>query len=444
MRPDLLFKLFTFFWVFVACHAIFVEYRQTQVVGYWKDRLETDRGRFPSSNEDFDQKAINLYRDFFSYDEFHKYLSFNISLHLEGTDDLTKEPHLSQIILDEALKESLMDQANQPLKEHGVERLQAGIKGLISQELLPTLAKTIAKKINEKLPEKVSKEPFQVNLNFKPMVHAQFSFNEEYRQSDALIWDDGKSLTRKLNAADRELHESIFHTAIPNRPGFYQYHGGQITLWYSPKEEEGFIRFRRYLRSPRLAKSRATINSQEFRVNIIHLNPVKETKKGAYDKGRFITSDIYQGFNEEKKKPWLEKSETYFGKLIPTFRYERSLATAGYPYREKVIETDQLDLHGVVKYEGREIMFKTHIEKLVYDFKNQKFTAHSKLKTSLNERNVASLEENHDSNVNLNETRGKIHQKIYHHLLHTHVIDLIKGLSLRDLYGGIKKGENDE
>lgn len=426
MKRDFLFKSFTIMLVLTASHAFFVEYRKTQVVGYWQEQdpqNSKEGGRFPSAKTDLDPSSISLYRDFFSYDEFHKYLTFKITLDLQGAGD----PKKREVILDQALKETLADQSDQPLKEHGIERLQAGLKGLLSQELLPRLAFNLEKKLEKEFEDHES--PFQVNLSFSPETHSEFNFNEEFSESGALLWHDGKSLSQKLKTKERRLHEKIFHTAIPSRPGFYQYHGGQITLWYHPKDKKGFIRFRRYMRSPRLAKSRAFIKSDDFRVNIIHLNPVDTNEEGAYKKGRFVTADIYQGFSEEKPKPWLERSETYFGKLLPTQNYERSLAQVGYPYKKEVIETDQLNLHGVVNHEGKEVMFQTQVEKLVYDFKKQEFSTHSKLNSQLNQRQMASLD------------HGKVQQKIYHNLLKAQVIGLIQGLSLRELYGDIEKGE---
>ncbi len=398
---------FSILWAATALHASYKGYQKTQFLGYWS-KEKTQVKRIPASQTDLSRDAINLYRDYFSYDEFHKYLSYEISLELLNNGHEEK--------LQEALEESLIGKNTpQPYKSKGIERLQTGLKGLLKEELLPKLIINLSQKIK-------GEQPVQLNLDFTSKISPEFNFKRELASTTSVHWGEKGELTEKLSLTKSPLHFHVFETSLPAQTQYYQYHGGQVTLWYSPQEKKGFIRYRRFFRSPDLAKAKSFINEDEFRINLIHFKPLETKVPGAYKRGRFVTTDIYQSFSEEGMNPKLERAEIFFGKLLPTHYYEKNLATSLYGYNENVIQSDQLNLHGVLKHEGQDLMFTTEVEKLVYDFNKKEFTAQSKLRSELKGK----------ESIN-----GEIQQRIYYRLLKKNVIDLIQGIGLRQIYGHI-------
>lgn|GEM_PF-2074271 len=436
---------FAVLWLLVASHASYQKYQQTQHVSFWANQSENIQdgiNRRPSAILDFDPDSLEVYRDFFSYETYQKYLTYDLSLNFRTNKN--KE------LLDERLKEKLnlslrnsikttLIQKNTATSEEGVEAHDKGLVSLIKENLIQELTKNFIKNIKA---HKIVDGTFQIDLNFTPRMNPEFSFDEELSSNQLVNWTHTDRLAKKLKIKESLFHQKILETPVPASTETYQYKGGQITIWFrvldsdsqanspAPNKErvKGFIRIRRYYRAPELANNEPYIVDDNFRLNMVHFKSLQ--KRNKHEKSEnFVTIDLYKEFDLENQTPRLDRVELHFGKVLPDNFHTSSLIGKLHAYKDDVIETSELNLHGVLKYHDSEYIFVSQLEKLVFDFKTGQFSNKSKMKTVFKKSDL--------SGPHL----GSAQHKVFNKLLHEHGLALIKSFHLGDIhskFGGRK------
>ena len=394
-----------------ALHGGFAKYQQTLHDSFWANQSIKefdDRGRLPSSLMDFNPDSIEIYRDYFNFDSFQKYLSYDLELVVQTNQKEAESQLRAKELFQRSLKDSLSSS-------------DIDIMNLVEGNLISD----VVQRVMESLDDKVI---YQVDLNFSPRVTSEFSFKKELASNDLLVWYQGNTLLQDLKKTKRPLHEVVADTSTPQTINTYQYKGGQISLWFSKAHKKGFIRFRRYCSSTELAQTDPFVDQESFRLSLIHFKKL-ETKDGeASHRDSFITIDIYKDFHIEKTKPRLNRMEVHFGKLLPPVFHEFNLIERPYAYQDQVIETSELNLHGVVKHHGKSHIFVTKLEKLVFNFQKGEFSDQSKLKTTIK------------SNYIEGSQKGVLQHKIHRKLIHENAIKLIDSFDLGEIHKTFKGG----
>lgn len=394
-------------------------------------RAEKGPARSPSALLDFDPDSLEIYRDYFSYPTYQKYLSYDLSLNFRTNKD---EPYVKEV-LQESLRETIrtsLIQKKTETAEEGVESHDKGLVALIKGNLINNLVDNFVKTIKV---YKIINGTFQIDLNFVPKVQKEFGYGPELASNELVNWSQKDSLFNELKKEDVPLHQKILETPVPSGSNTYQYKGGQITIWFkvmdlvptlhlpNPKKRgvKGFIRLRRYYRAPELANTDPFIEDKDFRLNMVHFKSLKKKNKNGVSEN-FVTADIYKEFDLENPVPKLDRVELHFGKVLPDNFHKNSLIGRLFAYKEKTIETSELNLYGVLKYHDKEYVFESQLNKLVFDFKSGEFSKKSKIKTVFKKSNLKGPQ------------LGSAQLKVYNKLLEEHGLKLIESFKLGEIH----------
>ncbi len=373
---------------------LMVKIRQGQHKGLWATQLKIDKrenGRTPSALLDFDPDSLEIYRDFFSYPTYQKYLSYDLGLNFRSDKDNQYIKDTMRKTLHESIRTSLIEK-DAELSEEGIEAHDKGLTTLIKGHLIHNLIDNFVKTVKV---YRIANGTFQIDLNFTPRVQAQFGYDEELKSNEFINWSKKGTLKSLVESEEKPFHQKILETPVPFGDQTYQYKGGQVTLWFkvmdmvpqlqlpNPKKRavKGFIRLRRYFRAPQLANNKPFIEDEDFRLNMVHFKSLKQKNRIGV-KENFVTVDLYKEVNLENPKPVLDRVELHFGKVLPDNFHKNSLIGRLFAYKDKVIKTSEMNLHGVLNFKGRDYLFETRLDKLVYDFKEGEFSKKSKMSTS--------------------------------------------------------------
>lgn len=429
---------FTGIWLLVASHISYNKYQQTQHQPYWASKEYDNRGRTPSAVLDFDPDSLEIYRDFFSYVTYQKYLTYDLSLNFRTDRD---EEHLKDkfnLSLRNSIRNTLI-QKTPKATEEGIESHDKGLVSLIKENLIQELTKNFLKTIKA---YKIVNGTFQIDLNFSPRINSELNFNEELSSNQLVNWSQTSRLTNEINEVEIPFHQKVFEMPVPATTETYQYKGGQITIWFktldttpqlhlpSPSKRgvKGFIRLRRYFRAPDMANNEPHILDENFRLNMVHFKTLE--KRNRHDKNEnFVTIDLYKEFDLENQTPRLDRVELHFGKVLPDNFHTTNLIGSLFAYKDNVIETSELNLHGALKYGDKDVLFVSKLEKLVFDFKTGEFSNNSKMKTIFRNSDLRGPH------------LGQAQHKVYNKLLHEYGLELIRSFHLGEIhskFGGRK------
>lgn len=416
-------------WMFTAGHAILLKYLEGQHTAYWSTK-ETEAAlltpnRSPSALLDFDPDSLEVYRDFFDFEDFQKYLDYRLSIKVFSDKPEEFKPKIDYS-LKEAINQTLM-QAKGSNSREGIESHDKGLMSLIEGKLFSDLVFNFRRNLKNL---KIEKGRYQVNFNFLPRISPEFSYREEFSSNQLIDWSTKGSLVSQLNQNAPSFEEKIITSPVPSGSDVYQYKGGQISLWFDLKDSpKGFVRIRRYFRATELANSKAQIEDEQFRVNLVHFKSLNKVNRNGL-KENFITVDLYKKFESEGSKPELDRVELHFGKVLPEKFHNKDLARSLASYSSTVIETSELNIHGVLNFHDKEYMFVSKVEKLVFDFKTGEFSSKSKLNTIFQKSDL--------KGTHLGSAQFKVSQK----LLDQYGIRLIESFKLGEIhskFGGKKK-----
>lgn len=415
-----------------------VEYNKTQHKGLWLTQLKIDDSRVnrsPSAVLDFDPDSLEIYRDFFSYPTYQKYLSYDLSLNFRTNKDEDYIREEMKKSLQETIRSSLIEK-NKSLSEEGIEDHEKGLTSLIKGHLTQNIINNFVKTIKV---YKILNGTFQIDFNFTPRVESQFSYNTELSSNEYINWSQRGKVKGLIESEEKALHEKILEAPVPFGNETYQYKGGQITLWFkvmdmapklhlpNPKKRgiKGFIRLRRYFRAPQLANTEPFIEDKDFRLNMVHFKSLKQKNRNDV-KENFVTVDLYKEFDLENLKPRLDRVELHFGKVLPDNFHKNTLIGRIFSYNDKVIKTSEMNLHGVLKFNNKDYLFETRLDKLVYDFEEGEFSKKSKIRTYFKRSDL--------KGPRLGEAQHMISQK----LLQQHGLELIKSFKLGEIHSKFK------
>ena len=426
-----------------VCHISFVKYQQGQHIGFWDYQAQlkakitksagaqTGPARSPSALLDFDPDSLEIYRDYFSYPTYQKYLSYDLSLNFRTDKD---EPYVKRVLqksLRETIRTSLI-QKKAITTEEGIEIHDKGLVALIKGNLVNSLVDNFVKTIKV---YKIINGTFQIDLNFVPRSQKEFGYDAELNSNELVNWSKKDSLYEELMEEEQPFHQKVLETAVPSSSNTYQYKGGQITIWFkvmdlvptvkipNPKKRgvKGFIRLRRYYRAPELANTEPFIEDKDFRLNMVHFKSLKKRNKNGVSEN-FVTADIYKEFDLENPVPKLDRVELHFGKVLPDNFHKNSLIGKLFAYKEKTIETSELNLFGVLNYHDKEYVFESQINKLIFDFQTGEFSKKSKIKTVFKRSNLKGPQ------------LGSAQHKVYNKLLEEHGLKLIESFKLGEIH----------
>lgn len=411
-----------------AGHMGYLKYQEKQHISYWASQEappEQSPVRSPSALLDFDPDSLEVYRDFFDFESFQKYLDYKLSLKI-----YSNQPKEQDAVILKTLKESINEtliQKNAGHKTEGIESHDKGLLSLIEGNLFTDLAYEFKKRLKKK---GFPKGLYQINFNFTPHTHSEFTYNDQLGSNNLIDWSKKGSLVKSMNKLPKTFEEKIVFTPVPASSDSYQYKGGQITLWLDmDADPKGFIRVRRYFRASELANSDAHIQDETFRVNLVHFKSLNKKNKHGNSEN-FVTVDLYKKFEGENGKPELDRIELHFGKVLPQRFESKDLSRGLASYSNSVLETSELNIYGVLNYHSKEHIFMTKVEKLVFDFKSGEFSSKSKLKTSFKSEEL--------KGTHLGSAQFKISQK----LLDDYGIKLIESFKLGEIhskFGGKRK-----
>lgn len=413
---------------------MYLKYQETQHSSLWAGQrikqnsfLPITQGRIPSAILDFDPDSLEVFRDFFDFEDYQKYLTYDVDLMVES-DKSEEQKNLVENSLKEAINKTLIDtQKSHPAE--GMESFDRGLEVLIKGNFFNQLVTNFKITLKE---ENISSGVFQINLNFSPRTTSEFTYSEELSSNNLTSWKQKGTLLKRLQKKNLEFHEHILHSPVPAGADIYQYKGGQISLWFEiPKDEntpKGFLRIRRYYRATELANSKSNIRDNQFRVNLVHFKSLEKTNQvGSFE--NFVTVDLYKDFNGTKEGLSLDRVELHFGKVLPSTFHKKNLSRGLASFNRNVIETSELNIHGALSFHNKEYLYITQVEKLVFDFKTGEFSNKSKLKTIFKHSDLRGSD--------LGSAQHKVSQK----LLNEYGIELIKSFKLGEIhskFGGKK------
>jgi hypothetical protein len=426
-----------------AAHLSFVKYQQTQHIGFWKHQAQlreklavanqgaSGPARSPSALLDFDPDSLEIYRDYFSYPTYQKYLSYDLALNFRTDKDKPYVKEVLQKSLQETIRTSLI-QKKAATAEEGIEAHDKGLTALIKGNLVNSLVDNFVKTIKV---YKIINGTFQIDLNFIPKAQKEFGYDSELASNELINWSKKDSLFEELKREDVPFHQKVLETPVPSTSNTYQYKGGQITIWFkvmdltptlklpSPTKRgvKGFIRLRRYYRAPELANTEPFVEDNDFRLNMVHFKSLKKKNKNGVSEN-FVTADIYKEFDLENPVPKLDRVELHFGKVLPDNFHKNSLIGRLFAYKEKTIETSELNLFGVLKYHDKEYVFESQINKLIFDFKTGEFSKKSKIRTTFKRSKLKGPQ------------LGSAQHKVYNKLLEEHGLKLIESFNLGEIH----------
>lgn len=403
-----------------SSHISLYFYEKNRIKSYWADyqnkKLPSKKnGRFPSSQMllEGSPETENLIRPFFQFNTYNKYLNYDLEVKFRTNKD---DDHILKTSKD-AIKEAVTKTLVVPAQGESKESLTKIFQDNLIEELIDQFVKTL--KVY-----KIVNGSFQIDLNFKPRVSAQFSFNEELSSNQLIQWDAVQEHELELASIHHTVAEKAISMKLPYNNEPFQYKGGQISLWFklvdlkpdfqlnSPRERvaTGFIRYRKYFKAPHLLeeiklKSNAKIDFEKVSFTTIN------------EHSPYITVDAYQVFNFNRPIPKIDRVEFHFGKLLED-NFHRDSVLSSFHKKKDPIVTGELIFSGRYNQSGHDYKFDSIVQSLVFDFNRGNFTRDSKIKTMLKSR------------TNTVQQKGRIQNEIYTQLLDGLGIDLIQKLKL--------------
>ena len=389
-------------------------------------KAQAKNGRMPSSLLDPEKIDFSLYHDYFSYNSFQKYMEYELDVEFRTDKDKEFLQKKARLALHNAITESFKKKANLPEGEGSIALL---LKENLIQQFIQNFIKSLSVL-------KIVNGTFQIDLNFSPSIQPTLNYKNELASNQLVNFDDKDKFSDFLDKKELSLHEKVMKLPTPDTGDFYQYKGGQITIWIktldlvwnpanpipNPKKNavKGFVRYRRFFKADKLHSLAPFIKEKDFKLNLVSF----PNKQGI--KNSFVTVDVFKEFNLGQIMPDLERMEVHFGKLLPNNFHKNSLIGRIFNYKEKSLKTGDLFLEGEIKIDGEKEEFKTKVSKLVFDFKKDEFSTKSKLTTTLK-----GFEDDFQES-------GRIKYMVKNKLLTDYALQLIKSLNIDDFHKELK------
>ncbi|PIP94682.1 MAG: hypothetical protein COW00_09220 [Bdellovibrio sp. CG12_big_fil_rev_8_21_14_0_65_39_13] len=402
--------------------ALLLKDTQQPLPSLWKNQPSTQQ-RTPASTS-LDHLDLELISDYFEYPTYNKFIGYDIKSKFwtNKDDDYLKTKSLKTI------QEAFAKTFKQTEEEKLDKKASFILKQNIYKGFIENFIKTIAV-------SKIVNGQFQFDFEFTPYIETDINYNREFSSNQLIRLDDTKSIYDILTNEDKEIAENIYRLPWPDSGEYYQYVGGNLTLWVklfdlvwhpshpfpNPKKNavKGFVRYRRYFKVNPQNNKTHEIKNANFEINHIIY------KKDESNEKRFLTVDIYKQFDLENPIPQLDKMEIHFGKLLPSNIIHDSILEDLLSKDLPAIDTGEMVLSGKYHSEmngNQSLNSNIKIKKLVYDFKIHEFTEESKIVVSL-AGNQLDLE---DSGILKNEVKDR--------LLRSSALDLTNALELREFY----------
>lgn len=359
---------------------------QSPVQKYWAKNKTTDMSRYPASF--FAGKDIQLYRDYFTFETFQKYLNYEM--------DVTVNTDKDGNYLKKKARLALHDTFAKSFSQHGVNQkngVESSLLGLLKQNFMKSMINRFLKTLYV---FKILDGEFQIDLSFTPVEEQNLSFKKELESNQLIDLNEGKSLSEFLESKKVNLNNAVHKSRVPNNGRVYEYNGGLITIWLkvadlswnplnpipNPKKNavKGFVRYRRYFRADNMSLLNPQFSGDGISIENIHFEKNKNQIQN------FVTVDIYKTFNLKTLIPVLDRMEIHFGKLLPKDVHQDTLIQRIFTKNEKTIDTGRLFINGTIGEGSKSKNFATHVKKLVFNFKKSKFSDKSVLITKTEER----------------------------------------------------------
>lgn len=316
----------------------------------------------------------DVYKDYFLPDKFKNYLNYDVQVRFSSDTDKEYINSKAKEALHAAFGKTFMELN---AGDNPDATLTVAMKKNLVSEVMDKFVKTL-------YVYKIFDGNFQIDFIFTPRVISSIDYQHELSTNQLIHLDNTGSLHKKLTAQDISLPELIKNNKVPNNGELYQYLAGAISVNVEladltpafkipdPKKNivKGNVKFRKYYRINDRSLLNLNLKEKGFTVDTLHLKEVDDSKE------HILTVDLIKSFNLKELVPENDRLEISFGEISDLKIKKRNLWSRFMSFiNGKDITTSDLHIYG--KYDGEE--YKAKVEKLVYSFKEKKFTYESKI-----------------------------------------------------------------
>ena len=349
---------------------------------YWSNQVKSEvQDRAIASS--IGALEFEAYKDYFYDNAFNKYLNYKVSSDVWTSN---VDPRLRPMI-NSALHEVItkkLESRNNP---------GDSLSNLLQSNILSATAHEFVLLLKEK---GISSGKFEIDVNFQPQFEQILSYQTE-QSTNNLVHIGKSSLKEELETVRPSITESVLHSKMAAGHKRYQYSGGTISILINLDKEiqnkhNIQARFRRYFRANDLTEPDVLIDSDKLKIKMLHLVSLRD------ETHNFITVDLYKNLSLIEERPKKDKLIIYFGKLVPSDPGPGMWTkTSTNQSNQDSINTGNYFLHGVYSAAETRLKTKIKIEKLVYSFKEKRFTKDSRIHVQLNGRVPASIDKFRES-----------------------------------------------
>ncbi len=383
------------------------------------EKQKTSKREIASIDESIDP---NIFNDFLIPETYKKYIEYDMQPRF-WTD-------LDDKYLQTKAKLALNNTFVQTFAKVATPQEEKPLAALFKENLIKNL---VTQYIKTAQVFKIFNGTFQIDLNFTPIEHQNITYKKELSSNQLISFDEAGSLYDELVADETTLAQQMASVDFPVSTELYQYTGGSISIWLklldmsfnplkpipNPKKNalKGFVRYRRYFKVNSPSRMDFNLSDDKVTSKVLHFKKNKEV----FTNARYITVDIIKEFNLKNLIPSDGRMEIHFGDIVPNNIKKGNIIRDFFSKKEKNINTGELIFSG--EFKGyRSGSYKTKIKKLVYDFKEKKFTSKSSLRTRLR---------GHFNGSGTQSEKMRIKRKIKNTIINKHANDLINKFQLK-------------